>query len=250
MAIQLKQRIVGILVLLFLALIILPWLFGSNQRAVFEEKHARNARASNSPIREINQSTVNLEKTTQESPQTVSPVEPVAPLETIMPQPKIKPGPTTYKTVQNDDDEDFEKPNKEITEEKLSQIQSSVIHTESKAFPVKAVVAKEKAVKSKKTITEITMPEPKTVFKNVDKQSAKWTIQLGSFSDTQNADQLVKKLKEKGFSAYSKLGKNAKGDEVTRVLVKPSLKHNRAEDTLSNISDSLNLHGVIVKAGA
>lgn len=258
MATPLKQRIIGILVLLFLALIILPWLFGSNQRAVFEQKHddknklesALNAGESDETIiKESSQPQVAIAPS-EAANQFKAPEN-----EESIPEP-VNSDKSVQAVLEEDEDvvqEEVAKPRAQLESSKISEVQNKVMHTEeaikAPAHTSKSLTAKHKTQELKKpNLAKIKIPSPKETVKIAKKAPTKgWNIQLGSFSDSQNAEHLVKELKQKGFSASSKVGKNSKGDDVTRVLVGPNEKHSAPDETLSKIEESLKIHGVIVK---
>lgn len=73
-----------------------------------------------------------------------------------------------------------------------------------------------------------------------------WTIQLASFSQKNNADQLVKKLKEKGFKAYVSHDQSGK-TILNRVYVGHELKREKADQLLKQLHQDFQLKGVIVK---
>lgn len=255
MATQLKQRIIGILVLLFLALIILPWLFGSNQRAVFEDKHDAKNNLANLKAGESDE---NFIKEPSQPTVAIAPSEAANQFKAPEDQAGIpEPGTTdnTSKAIPEEDDEliqgEDSKPHAQLESSKIAQVQNKVMHTEEEKtpHPAKTTTAKHKISEPKKpSLAKIKIPTPKETIKIAKKAPAKdWTIQLGSFSESENAQHLVKELKQKGFSAYSKVGKNAKGDDITRVLVGPNDKHSASDETLSKIEESLKIHGVIVK---
>lgn len=241
MATPIKQRIVGILVLLFLALIILPWVFGSRQQVVFENKASAEKKLGEKPdVLNVSEEPSNI-VTHQKEPPLTPPnpaIDPPEVKETIMPEPKIKPGPVNPKIAEEDVEEASD----------ISQIQAKMMHTEPKKVEVTTPATPKQhkdTPNKKKTTTD--MPEPSLGAKTGSKATSPWTIQLGSFSNRENADKLVADLKQKGFNAYSKLAKNGQGDGVTRVLVKQNKNNKTADATLATIEKSFHIHGVIVK---
>lgn len=73
-----------------------------------------------------------------------------------------------------------------------------------------------------------------------------WTIQLASFSQRINAQQLVKQLRAKGFTAYIHEARSERG-EVSRVFVGPELKKERADLLLKKLHEAFGLKGVVVE---
>ncbi len=88
----------------------------------------------------------------------------------------------------------------------------------------------------------------KSIIKNAPaaSQAEAWTIQIGSFSDKNNALQLVKKLRNKGFAAYSNEVKTG-AVSMTRVFVGPELQREKAETILNQLQQQFGLKGVIAK---
>ncbi len=74
-----------------------------------------------------------------------------------------------------------------------------------------------------------------------------WIVQMGSFSDKINAENLVKKLQAKGFAAYIQTNKTAQGSLI-RVLVGPQLRRSDASKVQIKIQQELNLQGMVIKA--
>jgi len=74
-----------------------------------------------------------------------------------------------------------------------------------------------------------------------------WAVQLGSFAEKHNAEKLIKKLQAQGFAAYINSIKTAKGTNITKVMVGPSLHRSEAEQVKVRIQKELNLQGIVVK---
>ena len=74
-----------------------------------------------------------------------------------------------------------------------------------------------------------------------------WTIQLASFADEANANELVKKLIQDQYRAYREAVKDGEGKTVYRVFVGPDLQNERAQDTLEKLEQQLELKGLLVR---
>ena len=74
-----------------------------------------------------------------------------------------------------------------------------------------------------------------------------WVVQVGSFSNAANADNLVARLKLEGLSAYRE-SVNAGGTTIYRVRVGPYLEREKAIRTDKLINDRLSLDGVVMSA--
>ena len=73
-----------------------------------------------------------------------------------------------------------------------------------------------------------------------------WSIRLGSFAEKQNATNLVERLHESEYKAYTREFNNAAG-ELVSVFVGPWIDKSIAEDYLSQLEDKFRLAGDIVR---
>ncbi len=73
----------------------------------------------------------------------------------------------------------------------------------------------------------------------------RWVVQVGSFSNFSNSENLVKKLRENGRSAYSETITSA-GSSVYRVRVGPFLDRETALATQREVNSELGLAGVVM----
>lgn len=73
-----------------------------------------------------------------------------------------------------------------------------------------------------------------------------WSVQVGSFAETENAVQLRDKLRRKGFRTYAIAVATETGDHV-RVLVGPSLERSRVEKIKQQIEAEFQLTCKIVR---
>ncbi len=71
-----------------------------------------------------------------------------------------------------------------------------------------------------------------------------WTIQLGAFSNPENANGLITKLNQQGFQSYIK---QVPGQELVRVFVAPGVGHEDAEALLTQLNNEMGLKGIIVR---
>ena len=95
--------------------------------------------------------------------------------------------------------------------------------------------------------TNGTEPEPSAEFPELDLEGLPqaWSIRLGLFGDSANAETLIADLLNQGYRAYSDLLTTAQG-ELTAVLVGPVLTRVEAEALRSELSSSFNLDALIV----
>lgn len=73
-----------------------------------------------------------------------------------------------------------------------------------------------------------------------------WAVQLGSFSDKINASNLMKRLQDAGFSAYMHDSKTAQGNLI-RVLVGPQLHRSDANKIQKQLQQQFSLKSIVVK---
>jgi cell division septation protein DedD len=76
----------------------------------------------------------------------------------------------------------------------------------------------------------------------------RWVVQLGSFGESSNAENLVKQVREQGMSAYSELVTTSSGSAINRVLVGPFLQREDATKAQQSLKTSLNISGVVMSA--
>ena len=72
-----------------------------------------------------------------------------------------------------------------------------------------------------------------------------WTVQLGSFAKPENARALHKRLQDKGYSAFVESASSAQG-AVSRVLVGPMSDRKQAEESVVKLRREMALDGIVV----
>lgn len=75
--------------------------------------------------------------------------------------------------------------------------------------------------------------------------SGEWVVQLGSFRESENARALRKSLLDKGYTAFVEPGPSAQGD-VFRVFVGPMPRRQEAEDSAARLRREMALKGIVV----
>lgn len=116
----------------------------------------------------------------------------------------------------------------------------------------------EPAIEQDKTVAVVnTEPKVKSVTVETEKVAAAankkpvvanskaWTIQLGSFKNAANVRALVKRLRAKGFSAYTLPTKPIDG-QLTKVFVGPNISKDKLTAVQSDIENLEKLKGRIV----
>ena len=73
-----------------------------------------------------------------------------------------------------------------------------------------------------------------------------WDLQVGSFERRANADSQVKFLRDQGFAAYVRTGKND-GVRAFKVLVGPHMDLRHAEEVRSKLRNSHQFRSLLIK---
>jgi DedD protein len=93
----------------------------------------------------------------------------------------------------------------------------------------------------RKTTTQI---QEKAKASLAQAAQSQWTIQLGAFSSEQNADALMKKLSQQGFTPYVRKIAN---DSLVRVYVSPGVPRDQAMALVTKLDTELGLKGIVVR---
>ncbi len=91
-------------------------------------------------------------------------------------------------------------------------------------------------------------PASATQVVNPSDPLVRWVVQLGSFAETTNADNLVKQVRAQGMSAYSERVTSSSGAAISRVRVGPFLQREDAAKAQQSIKSSLSINGVVMSA--
>lgn len=75
-----------------------------------------------------------------------------------------------------------------------------------------------------------------------------WIVRVGSFSKADNATALVFKLKEAGFTTFTRSTTNAQGQSMVSVVVGPELKKERLEQKLPQLQQLTGTAGLKLTA--
>jgi len=76
------------------------------------------------------------------------------------------------------------------------------------------------------------------------KLPAAWVIQLATFSQEKNAQNLLSKVRHEGYDAYSQTVLS-NGKKLTKVFVGPTISYKGAQHAQTNLEKRYHLHGVI-----
>lgn len=209
-----KQRIVGTVVLLALALIFLPIIFdgnGSYQAPV-------SSRIPNVPAISI-------------LPEPM-PVRPVI-LGDI--EPEALPSTTTDSVVENE----------AVDESAAEEVGISVVITESEVVDEDESAVEEVGI-------SVAITESEAVFSRETPQlnaaglPEGWSVRLGSFSDADNANKLIARLQDAGYKAYTRDIAREQGS-LTGVFVGPWLDRAQVNDYKLKLQQEFSLAGLVVR---
>ncbi|MDX3774281.1 SPOR domain-containing protein [Chromatiaceae bacterium AAb-1] len=73
-----------------------------------------------------------------------------------------------------------------------------------------------------------------------------WVVRVGSFSKTQNANALVAKLRQAGYTTFTREITNASGQKLTSVLVGPELRKEKLEQQLPKLQQLTGIERLVV----
>lgn len=74
-----------------------------------------------------------------------------------------------------------------------------------------------------------------------------WVVQLASFSQPKNAERLIRRLRGKGLTAYTRTTRKPDNTTLTRVYVGPELQRNKAHQVQQRLKQEFKLNGVVRK---
>ena len=193
-----KQRIVGTVVLLALALIFLPIIFdgeGSYQAPV-------SSRIPDTPIISI------LPEPTQSRPVIIGNVETI--------EPEVA---ATVSLIE------------EVIE--LVEEPSVVIATAESVRDVEITESAPVFSREVMQLSDAGLPQG-------------WVVRLGSFSDSENASNLVTRLQDAGYKAYSRVMRSSQ-EALTGVFVGPWLDRGQVNEYQQKLQEEFSLAGLVVR---
>ncbi|MDF1653721.1 MAG: SPOR domain-containing protein [Coxiellaceae bacterium] len=113
----------------------------------------------------------------------------------------------------------------------------------AKVEPV-AVVPVSPAAKAQRVVVAAKPVKPVKAAKHLAPSKA-WVVQLASFGSSENAARLVKKLRQSGYEAYSRHATNSHGKVIYKVYVGPEINRHRIESLQNQLSKHYRLKGMI-----
>ncbi len=234
---KLKYRLVGATVILALMAFFLP--------LILDSKKYKTEIVSQIPPMPVAVN-ANPENTTDASEQEISPDSSLSEEE----------GTLVIDLEKGLEEQSHNSPKANLQDESISKVEEPVKQTvekvakpvnETKNEPVKAepvAVIKKEPVNQKPEVTNPGTVEPKPIeatkeeFTSPDFKESAYVIQIGSFSNKENATNLVKKLREQDYRAYQRVS-----DDLSRVFVGPypeeSIAKSRSEKLAKIVGSSV-----------
>ncbi len=208
--VQIKQRVIGAIVLVALGVIFIPMLLNS-ERALDDGMPVFGSNIPSKPGYIVKQSSKDK---TQQSTAVI--IKSPADFDTRIPVDEHTP--TLKPATKNETLASFAKI--DSAQKKLaSKIKSNQVKTK-KTTSAKTAVEKAQAAKA-------------------------WAIQVGSFNDRSNAFKLRNKLRSKKFTTFVEAVKTSKG-RVYRVRVGPEIRRSQADKIQKRLRNELKISGLVV----
>lgn len=219
---QLKQRIVGAIVIACVLAIFLPVLLHKPKPAITQTMSMTIPKPE-----PVSQMSMQLAKRSSE-PQAVANVEPVQ--ATAAHSQEGEDLPATSKTIVIPHAQQVKPKSQPIAHKaKKKAVVAHHVHDQYNAH--KSAVQRHKQINTKILDAAVATPQA-------------WVVQLASFADTKNARNLVGRLRKAGFEAYLRTS-HTPGRSITRVFVGPEIKQHDIQHIKSRLSKKFHLHGVV-----
>lgn len=215
---SLKQRIVGAVVLIALAVIFLP--------SILKEKQNQQPFQSKIPPKPIQ----NIERTISEEAKSKNEQTQLSldELESKTKERKSK----VIKLADSDS---------KVVDKTESESEAKQLAKDKETQPTKIVPIKTEQMSN----NELETDDPIATIGEQFKKAA-WVIQIASFSNKSNAVSFVDKLKDAGHKAYRRKNLNPKGKTIYRIFVGPYIKKQGALDALIKVNKISSLSGIIL----
>ena len=215
---SLKQRIVGAIVLIALAVIFLP--------AILKEK--QNIEPFESQIPEKPIELVNKTSSKEDNKK----------IEAVRSKLNELESKKTENDAQNEDSTD--QPLDDVIESEASKVQAK---SDSKGSDKSSASKQDQSGDQQRKADSHESAEKETIGK--DFKDAAWLVKVASFSSKDNATRLVSKLKEAKLKAYSRKA-SVQNKTIYRVYVGPFINKSEAQKALENVSKISATKGIVV----
>jgi DedD protein len=263
---QTKYRILGILVIIGLVIIVMPF-FQNNHKDEKTTKTLSTDQKSeaNSETITLNEIPVTQLANAQESPFSPDPDDGM--IDTALPEEALqKQNPIPVNTVQKITEVSQSLPGDKPLSTKNTNTQSVQLVQAQKVKPsttvhkinIKAEAHKTTIVSHKKPIVTKHLSKvyfskntsPKSIQPTIDKlthlKKSAWVIQVGSFQNRVNALRILRQLRQKGYSAFLQEMSLQDGEEL-RIYVGPEQQRKSAIRLRNQIKKDAQLQGIVIK---
>ena len=214
---EMKQRIIGLVVLVALGVILVPLIFDSETVLKPDAVTAAAAQAT----------------TNKTLPHSIQPGQIEASADKILDH---QPPMTAFAQTEPQDFEDRDEEESTVADlrDKTADNENEPLEREA---PVKLTSAKSAVQKA--AVLKSTTGHDESLAPVV------WAIQLGVFSEAANANKLVAELKSKGFHAFVAHDNNQKN--VHRVLIGPEKDRAVADETVAQLASEHHINSIVVR---
>ncbi|WP_455211655.1 SPOR domain-containing protein [Kaarinaea lacus] len=236
MDILLKQRLVGAIVLISLAVIFLPMLFtGKGEQ---EQKFESSIPAE--PVYEIKSPRVSVPL-----PLPAKTLEKVPLREPVVKEELVQATPDSSAIAENTESQTpiTQKPITEKPKAEKSVQQPDLQKKLPANTPPAEVVATAKPAAQASAAKETSLPPTVEIKPN---NITGWVVQVGSFSQESNAEKLRDKLRKMGLASFVVTGMS-NNKKVYRVRVGPEIERAEAERIQAKIKEKTKLNGLVMK---
>ncbi len=270
---KLKQHLIISIVIIAIIAIFIPLIFSKYHREKILLQKVVIPQAPKSPL--INRNAIGkkivekkmsvISQHEQKMEHIVAPIILQQPKAAQSPKPKIKPHTkTTLKKVSlikktlpilslQPKKHETKKPRKTKPTSKIQQpidifnLSDPLLTQQIKKLNIRTGDETSSNVQQPTTLTPSTISQKKQqLLKKAKSYNKAWVVQLGYFLNKKNAENLVKKLNKKGFSAFIYKGQINK-KPASRVYVGPYIQLNEAKTARDKIKREIKTKGIIIK---
>ncbi len=142
-------------------------------------------------------------------------------------------------------------PGSEASTDSAAMVAQAAQGTDTDPIPVPTdnPLAPEPAVDTvAQSVTPPATEKPVELKGNPALNETAWIVRVGSFSKVDNATALVAKLKEAGFTTFTRSTTNDQGQSMVSVVVGPELKKERLEQKLPQLQQLTGIAGLKLTA--
>ncbi len=232
MKVQMKQRIIGGIVLLAILAIFLPVMFHSSRSSRTLQMSLKMPRQPQSP-----QVTLQLPSQRQVLTESQQAGVTATDMASKTKNQLIANSENHAKTLVSAIPQKSAAKEKPVTTPKTSLLVKPVaseLSAPKKNSPPKKKLRKEKKLRHSKKYWQRSITVPKA-----------WVVQLGTFGNSANAKRLILRLRKKGFDAYIRKSKGSNGKFYTKVFVGPELLKKRILRVKQRLQSDVHINGLV-----